>query len=75
MELLGLLEMGQAHVSLGSTVLAVTALSPELILEAAKHRHTVCTARGGRWDSSLQAQQQHDMVAPIMLMQVYACCL
>ena len=47
-ELLGLMEMGQTSVNPGNAVLSVTALPPELILEAAKHRHIVCPARGGR---------------------------
>ena len=67
MELLGLLEMGQTSVSLGSAVFSVTALPPEFVLEAAKHRHTVCPARGGRWDTSCMLSSS---VAPVTLMQI-----
>ena len=48
MGLLDLLEMGEACSSLSRAVLSVSVSPPELVLEAAKHRHTDCTDRAAR---------------------------
>lgn len=48
LDLLDLLEMGEASSSLGCAILSVSVSPPELVLEAAKHRHIDCTDRAAR---------------------------